>query len=189
MKFGKSIDLLPQMPEEEIAEVEKKGRINLSGVFFILLIVAMSIMILAADLWVHLDLNSKKQTLADTEAEILSMQYVELKQRTLNNKLDTYSAVMYHDFNSDSVLDYLMEVAEGLGIVNSLYLDDTMKFEMVGKASSYSNVARLWHDMCREKDYFSNVNLDNVRKSDEDGEIVVRFSFSGYIIKENLDNI
>ena len=87
MVSGKYIDLLPQMAEEEIQEVEKKGRVNLSGVFFILLIVVISLLVLGADLWVHMDLNSKTQHLADVESQIFSMQYIELKQNTLNNKM------------------------------------------------------------------------------------------------------
>jgi len=183
----RSIDLLPQITEEEVEEIEEKGKINLYGVFFVFLVVSVSLVVLGGGLIAQSDYNRQAQNLADTEGEILDLQYLEIKQRTLNNKISTYTAVEDRDFYADVVLEYLMEVTESLSTVDSLYLDDSLSFEVRGRTSSYINVARLWHDMSRQEDFFEIVNLQYARKSDEDEGIT--FSFTGVMSRDSLDKL
>lgn len=183
----RSIDLLPQISEEEVEEVEEKGKINLYGVFFVFLVVSVSLIVLGGSLLAQLDYNKQSQNLADAEGEILDLQYLEIKQRTLNNKISTYTSVEDRDFYADVVLQYLMEVTESLSTVRSLYLDDNLTFEVRGYTSSYTNVARLWHDMSRREDFFEIVSLQYARKSEENEGIV--FCFKGVIKRESLDKL
>ncbi len=191
MENRKSIDLLPEIPKEEVEKVQKKGKLNLFGVLSIFLVVFVSIIILLLNLFFRIDYNNSDQKLADTNNEVLGLQYVELKQKTLNTKMDTYGSVREHDCSTDVVLEYLLEVAEGLSSVSGIYLDDSMLFQITGKADSYINVARLWHDMAQDEDYFEYVNLESVHLVDgnEEANDKVTYSFSGKMIKENVDKL
>lgn len=190
MNIGNEIDLLPKATEEEIQETVKKGRINLSGVFFIFLVVLFSLAILGGNLLARMEHNNKLDQRAKAESEVESLRYVELRQKTLNQKIETYESVKEYDFNADKVLDYLLDVTEGLSETSSLYVDAEMEFEIRGEATSYSNVARLWHDMSREEDYFENINLEYVRKNTSDeGEDVVYFQFTGTMIRDNVSEL
>lgn len=184
-----SIDLLPQITEEEVEEIEEKGEINLYGVFFVFLVVSVSLVVLGGNLMTQLDYNKQSQNLANTEGEIMDLQYIEIKQRTLNNKMDIYTVVSDRDFYADVVLQYLMEVTESLSTVDSLYLDDNLSFEVRGRTSSYTNVARLWNDMSQQEDFFELVNLQYARKSEEEGNECIRFSFTGIMQRESLDKL
>ena len=84
-------------------------------------------------------------------------------------------------------MEYLLEVAEGLSDVRTLYLDNTLQFEMTGSSTSYSNVARLWHDMTREEDFFKSISLERVSKSLETGR--VSFTFSGYVVEDKIEEM
>lgn len=181
-----SIDLLPQVTVEEVQEIEKKGKINLSGVFFIFIVVFISLFILGANLYARNQFNTKSQELADSETEVQNLQYVEVKQKTFNNKFDTFTAVQNQDFKSDKVLEYLMEVSSDLSVVDTLYLDNELSFEIKGSTENFSNVSRLWHEMCTQSDYFSIVNLEYARKGSK-GDIT--FSFSGVLNPEGVDNL
>lgn len=189
MAVTQSIDLLPKATVEEVQEESRRGRVNLSGVFFVFIVVFFSITILGANLLVRLDLNNRKQELADAESEIMKLRYVELKQKTLNNKVSTFGSVQRRDFNSDKVLNYLMDIAQDISTVESLELDDDMRFEISGHTTSYANVARLWHDMSREEEYFESINLEFARRQAIEEGNRVNFSFSGVMIKENVDNL
>lgn len=136
------------------------------------------------NLYTKIRLNSVQQRVAETENEITLKQLEEVQMKNLNNKLDAYSAVKGQDFNSNNVLEYLLETTEGLSDVKSLYLDNSMEFEVRGSASSYTNVARLWHDMSREQEYFESISLNRVSRSSETG--TVQFVFSGFMIKEKV---
>jgi hypothetical protein len=179
-----SINLIPGPTEEEIVVEETKTKRSLSGFLFIAFVVFLAVVVLGFNLWTKIQLNNVQQELVDTENEISLKQLEEIQQKNLNNKLDAYKAVKDQDFNSDSVLMYLLEVTEGLSDVKTLYLDNTMKFEIRGTATSYTNVARLWHDMSREEDYFESISLDRVSRASESGS--VQFVFSGFMIKDQV---
>lgn len=179
-----SIDLLPKITEEEVHEIEKKGKINLSGVFFIFLFVLVSLVILGANLVAQLSLNSYNENLSSAEKEVVSLQYVEVKQKTLNNKMGTFDVVQRNDFRSGEVLEYLMEISESLSEVDSLYLDQNLQFEVTAKTKSYADVARLWHELSTEEDYFEYISLEYARLNKDKG---VSFSFTGVVKEENLD--
>jgi len=123
------------------------------------------------------------QRLAETENEIERHKLEEIQKKTLDNKLSAYQAVVDQDFNADRVLEYLLEVTEGLSNVRTLYLDNDMKFEIRGTATTYTNVARLWHDMSREEGYFESISLERVSRTDT-GD--VNFVFSGFMVKEQV---
>ena len=184
-----SIDLLPEIPQEEVKEIEKKGKLNVFGVFSVLFVVIASLAILSFNLFSRLDYNRKSQQLVDSEGEVRALQYTELKQRTLMAKVRTYSSVREHDFSSDVVLSYLRDVVSDLSSVSSMYLDDAMTFSVRGRTDSYMNVARIWHNMAQQEDYFEHVNLDYVRMDKTDDGTVVSFAFSGVMIKEHVDNL
>lgn len=182
-----SINLIPLPTEEEIEVVVTKGKRNLSGVAFIALVIFIAVLILGLNLWAKLRLNQVNQDIADVENEIKMHQLEEVQKKTLDNKLTAYQTVKNEDFNADKVLSYLLEVAEGLSDVKNLYLDNTLRFEMTGTSSSYTNVARLWHDMTREQEYFESISLERVSRSTETGK--VSFSFSGYVIKDKVKTL
>lgn len=190
MQTGGTIDLLPQISEEEVVKIEKKGKLNLTGVLFVFLVVLFSLVVLAGNLWVRMEYNKANQQLKDTEGEIRGLQYVEMRQLTFNNKLGTYAVVTRNDFSADKVLNYLLDVAAGVTEVDSLFLGANLDFEIRGRATSYKNVARLWHDMAREEEYFEWISLERMSKTeDEDGNPRVSFTFTGKIIKENVDRL
>jgi hypothetical protein len=191
MQKVSSIDLLPDVPEEEIIKAEKKGKMNIFAIFSIVFIGTATVLVLLANLAAQLEQNVQKEMLAKSRQDILDLQYVEIKQRTFNVKMDTYRTVVDHDFSSDVVLQYLLDVAGRLSTVRSMYLDDTMNFTVSGTADSYLNVARIWHDMSKQKDYFENVNLTGVSKDLDapDPSNGVTYNFSGTMIKENVDNL
>jgi hypothetical protein len=60
-----------------------------------------------------------------------------------------------------------------------------------GRATSYRNVARLWHDMSRQEDYFEYVNLGSANKTEDDDETEgnIKFSFNGAINRETVNKI
>lgn len=182
-----TVNLIPGPTEEEVEIVVRRGKRSFSGLIFIAFVIFIAVVILAFNLWVKLRLNQVRQSLAETENQIKQYQLTEIQQKTLDNKLIAYKSVKGQDFNANSVLEYLLEVTEGLSDVKTLYIDNTMKFEVRGTASSYTNVARLWHDMSREQDYFENISLDRVSRSGESGK--VNFVFAGYIIKDQVMNI
>jgi hypothetical protein len=179
-----SINLIPGPTEEEIVVEETKTKRSISGFLFIALVVFLAVVVLGFNLWTKIRLNNAQQDLAETENEISLKQLEELQQKNLNNKLDAFKAVKDQDFNSDRVLEYLLEVTDGLSDVKTLYLDNTMKFEIRGTATSYTNVARLWHDMSREEDYFESISLDRVSRSADSGS--VQFVFSGFMIRDQV---
>jgi Tfp pilus assembly protein PilN len=191
--MAQSIDLLPQLSEDEIYEIEEQGKRNFFGVFIVLIVVLISIVILGGNLVIKMQHKSKTKTMSQKENEIVKLQYVEIKQKSLNNKFSTYEAVEDRDFYSDIVLNYLMDVTEQLSTVDSLFLDQTLEFEVSGSATSYRNVARLWHEMSRKEDYFEYVNLGHARQNEskegEDGGGRVKFSFSGRIKRESIDKL
>jgi hypothetical protein len=187
----RSIDLLPEIPEEEVKEIKQRGRLNLFGVFSIFVVGLATLVILVLTLAARIDYNSKNQRLADTSSEIKSLQYIELKQNTFNTKVDTYTSVQKHDFSSDVILDYLMEVAGRLSVVGGMYLDDSMGFRLTGSADSYMNVARIWHNMAENQDYFEFVNLNSVGREDGTfgGSSTVLYVFEGKMIRDNVGNL
>ncbi len=193
MAKKKAINLIPQKTKEEVKDEVKKSKINVSGVLFVLLVVSVSLIVLGLNLYARLDYNSKNQKLANSKSDIIALQSTEKMQKTLNRKLSTYEAVKEGDFSADRVLRYLLDVSSDLSNVNSLYVDEGLNFQMEGTASSYSNVARLWHDMSRDKDYFSTVNLQYARKQTDtespESEGSVIFAFSGKINRENLESL
>lgn len=153
-------------------------------------VVATTVGILLLNLITKADVNHKKQRIAEENAKIVSLQYIELKQRTLMTKILAYEAVREFDFSSDVVLEYLLETASGLSDVRSMSLDENLEFSFSGTTDSYINVARLWHDMASQQDYFSTISLDGVSKTqNENGTVFVSFSFSGSMIKENVDKL
>lgn len=185
-----AIDLLPEVTEVEVKEVKTKGKVNLFGVLAVLIVIVITVVILGGNLLFRLSYNNKNQVLADTKAQVEDYQYIEIEQRTLNNKISTFNAINEYDFSPDTVLTYLRDISQGLTITESFYLNDTMNFELRGKADSYVNVARLWHEMSVQQEYFQYVNLEYVRKdSDSDENEDVMFSFSGRMIKENVDDL
>ncbi len=187
MPETKNINLLPGISMEQVQRIVKKEKINLSGLLFIFLIVFFSAIILGLNLWANLDRNNQRQKLADTEGQIRGLSYTETHQQTFNNKLGTYSAVTDHDYNADQVLIYLKDGASGLATINRLYLDSNLSFEISGTSSSFSNVARLWHDMSRDEEYFESISLENVSKNTlEEGSNSVSFSFKGKMVAENV---
>lgn len=191
MPEGRVIDLLPEIPEEVVQKVEKKGKQNVFALFSILFIGFAAIFILLGNLAAQIEYNVQNDRLAETRGEIIGLQYVELKQKTFNVKMDTYRSVTSHDFSSDVVLTYLLDVANQLSTVKSMYLDDAMNFSINGTTDSYMNVARIWHDMSKDKNYFQWVDLKNVSKdleADDPGNSV-SYSFSGTLIRENVDNL
>ena len=186
-----TIDLLPEISKEEVEIIEKRGRLNLFGVFSIFIVGLATLVLLVLTLFSRIDYNRKNQRLTDTASEIQVLQYVELKQSTLNTKVDTYILVQSHDFSSDVIVRYLLDVAGRLSVVENIYLDDSMSFSLAGSADSYLNVARIWHNMAESKDYFEYVNLSSVgkvSKEQEDGN-TVRYSFEGKMIRENVGNL
>lgn len=187
----RTIDLLPEISKEEVEIIEKKGRINLFGVFSIFIVGLVTLILLILTLFSRIDYNSKNQRLTDTASEIKALQYVELKQNTLNTKMDTYISVQSHDFSSDVIMNYLLDVAGRLSVVENIYLDDSMGFSLAGSADSYLNVARIWHNMAESEDYFEYVNLNSVGKASKDqGDSgTVRYSFEGKMIRENVGNL
>ena len=185
-----AIDLLPEIPEEEVQKVEKRGKLNVFSVFSIFSILFMAIFILLGNLYAQIEYNITNQRLSDSRQKILDMQYIELKQNTLNTKMASYESVRSHDFSSDVILTYLLEVSGELSDVRGLHLDDSMTFTVSGTADSYLNVARIWHNMSEQEDYFEVVNLSSVGLTDtDDEESVVRYSFSGKMIKDNVDDL
>ncbi len=184
--MAESINLLPQLSEEEVEKIEQKGKINFYGVFFVFLLVLISLVVLGGNLIVQLRYNNKSQELFNKEKEVVKLQYVEIKQKSLNNKFETYKAVDERDFSADILLQYLIEVSEQLSNVNTLFLDEALNFEIRGNATSYRNVARLWHDMSRQEDYFEVVNLGYARKTDEGA---IEFSLSGVMKRESIDKL
>lgn len=191
MQKVQSIDLLPDIPEEVIEKAEKKGKMNVFAIFSIVFIGSATVLILLANMAAQIEQNVQKEMLARSRQEILDLQYVEVKQRTFNVKMDTYRSVIDHDFSSDVILQYLSDVAGRLSTVQSMYLDDAMNFTLSGTADSYLNVARIWHDMSKQKDYFEGVNLDGVYKDIHatDQANSVSYIFSGTMIRENVDNL
>ncbi|MFH1546857.1 MAG: hypothetical protein ABIC57_00040 [bacterium] len=186
-KKVRTINLIPKPTQEEIDVVVRKDKRSISGVSFIALIIFVAVSILGFNLWSKLRLNQVEQTLVDAENEIKMHQLEEIQKKTLDNKLLAYQSVKNEDFNADNVLSYLLEVAEGLSDVKTLFLDNTLKFEMTGSASSYTNVARLWHDMTREEKYFESISLERVSRSQDTGK--VSFNFSGYVIKDKVEEM
>lgn len=186
-----SIDLLPEIPEEEIIKVEKKGKINVFAVFSIFTILFLSVFILLGNLFATVEYNITNQRLADTNRKIMDLQYVELRQRTLNEKMSAYASVRSQDFSADVVLSYLLSVAGELSEVRTLRLDDAMGFSVSGTADSYLSVAKIWHNMCQQENYFETVELKGVSLTDQDENTRsrVNYSFSGTMIKENVDNL
>ncbi len=182
-KKVQSINLIPPPTEEEVEYVERKGKRSVSGVLFIALVIFVTVSVLGFNLWVKLRLNQGQQRLAETENEIERHKLEEIQKKTLDNKLSAYQAVVDQDFNADRVLEYLLEVTEGLSNVRTLYLDNDMKFEIRGTATTYTNVARLWHDMSREEGYFESISLERVSRTDT-GD--VNFVFSGFMVKEQV---
>lgn len=191
MADKQSVNLLPGLSAEKVQQIVKKEKVNLSGVFFVLIIVVFSLIILGVNLWAHTQLNNAKQLRADTETQIRSLGYVAARQQTLNNKLGTYSAVSGQDYNADKVLTYLMEGAQGLATVKRVYVDSNLEFELTGTASNFANVARLWHDMSRDSDYFEYINLQDVSRVAEGGSETagVSFSFDGKMVRENVNRL
>ena len=190
MAERRTIDLLPEIQEAEVKEIKKKGKLNLFGVFSVFLVGAATVVILVLALFSRMDYNAKNQRLSDSSNEIVALQYIEIKQKTLNTKIDTYTSVQKHDFSSDVILEYLLEVAGGLSDVKSMYLDDSMQFSISGSADSYINVARIWHDMAQQEDYFEYVNLENVGKGIREGDqVVVTYGFNGQMIRGNVGNL
>ncbi|MBN2100337.1 hypothetical protein JW710_00365 [Candidatus Dojkabacteria bacterium] len=186
MQAPKSIDLLPKVTEEEIQTIEKKGRINLFGVFFVLVIIVVSIVVLVGNLLAKMDHNNSIKKRSESEANVKELQYVELKQNTLNNKIATFSTVNSREFRAEVVLEYFMSVSEGLSTVDSLFVDDNLEFEVSGYAGSYSNVSRLWHDLASKEEIFEYVNLEYARTSSE-GQIF--FSFTGKMRRDSVDSM
>lgn len=187
---GIAIDLLPEMSEKQVKHIQKKGKTNVFAVMLVFSVAAITVGILLLNLLTKADVNKKKQLIAEENAKIVSLQYIELKQRTFMTKVQAYEAVREFDFSSDVVLEYLLETASGLSNVRSISLDENLTFSFSGTTDSYINVARLWHDMANQQDYFSTISLDGVSKNEnEDGTVVVSFSFSGSMIKENVDKL
>lgn len=187
IKNRRSINLIPGPTEEEIVVEVTKTKRSLSGFIFIAFIVFVAVVVLGFNLYSKIRLNNVQQRLAETENQIATKQLEELQLKNLNNKLDAYAAVKGQDYNSNNVLEYLLQVAEGLGEVKTLYLDNTLMFELKGTASSYTNVARLWHDMAREEEYFENISLNRVNRTSDTGD--VQFIFSGYLVEENITEL
>jgi len=188
--YPKSIDLLPKVPEEQVKKVQRKGKVNVFALTAIFLVVSTLLLIFLLKLLLQFDYNKKEQKLVDVKNEIISLQYVELKQKTLDSKIDAYVTVRDLDFSPDVVLTYLRDVAKDLSEVNTLNLDSNLEFQLNGKTDSYINAARLWHDMSQESDYFEYVTLDSVGMSrDENNQQYVSFSFSGKMIRENVGNL
>lgn len=190
MAYQGSIDLLPEIPEEEVQKVEKRGKLNVFAVFSIFTILFLAVFILLGNLYAQIEFNITNQRLADSKQKILDLQYVELKQKTLVTKMAAYESVRSHDFSSDVILTYLLDVAGEISEVQNLNLDDAMNFSVKGTADSYLNVARIWHNMSEQENYFDTVNLDSVGLMEkEENETQVRYSFSGNMIKENVDDL
>jgi NhaP-type Na+/H+ and K+/H+ antiporter len=187
--MAQSINLIPQLTEEEIQEIEVSGKRNFFGVFFVFIVVLVSLVVLGGNLYTQVQYNNKKEILANKEKEVIKLQYVEIKQKTLNNKFSTYSAVEDRDFYSNVVLEYLINISEQLATVDSLFLDENLEFEVSGKTTSYKNVARLWHEMSRQEDYFEYVNLGRASKIEKDDGGGIRFSLSGKMKRDSLDKL
>jgi hypothetical protein len=187
---GVVIDLLPEMSVTQVQKIEKKGRSNVFAVMLIFTVAALTVGVLFLNLLTKADLNRKTQQLADEKRNIVSLQYIELKQGTLVTKVSAYEAVRDFDFSPDIVLQYLLDVAGGLSEVTQIQLNENLEFSINGSADSYINVARLWHDMASQEDYFASVSLDSIAKTEsEEGAGIVGFAFSGVMVKENLNKL
>lgn len=182
-----SINLIPLPSEEQVKKEISKEKKSLSGISFIALTIFVAVSVLGLNLWAKLRLNRVNQNVAEMKNEILQYQLNEVQKKTLDNKLDAYKAVVNEDFNANKVMEYLLEVAEGLTDVRTLYLDNSLRFEMTGTSSSYANVARLWHDISRDSDFFESISLDRVSKSLDTGK--VSFSFSGNLLKDEVQSM
>ncbi len=185
-----TINLLPGLSQEEVKNIEKKTKLNFSGVLFVFLVVFFSLVILGLNLWVRIDYNATNQKLKNTEGAIRNLSYVETHQKTLENKISTYSTVKESEFSADEILKYLKDTAGNLANVDGLYLDSKLKFELRGSAASFTNVARIWHEMSRDKEYFDNIYLEEVSRSGvADGKGMqtgVRFVFTGVVKQKEI---
>lgn len=187
---GVAIDLLPEMSENQVKKIEKKGKSNVFAVLLVLTVFAVTVGVLLMNLITKNELERKNEKLIEVKENIVSLQYIELKQATLVTKVNAYKAVKDFDFSPDIVLAYLNEVAESLSFVRTIDLNENLEFSISGKADSFINVARLWHDMSGQRDYFKTVSLDSVVSHEsEDGETIVDFTFSGEIVKENISKL
>ncbi|MBN1618695.1 hypothetical protein JW887_05155 [Candidatus Dojkabacteria bacterium] len=189
MALQTSLNLLPKISEEEVTKIRKKEKISVSGVLFLVIVTFVTLAILIANLLVNSQLSSKKQELSQTESDIVSLRHIELKQNTLNRKITTFTSAEAKDYRADKVLMYLMDVSSRISTVDSIYMNDSLRFEISGSCSSYINVARLWHNLAQEEDYFKVINLDYAQLQSVNGEERVSYSIKGTFIKDNLDNL
>ncbi len=187
---GVAIDLLPELSDSQVKKIEKKGKSNVFAVLLVLTVLALTVGVLVLNFLTKMELNMRQNQLAEEKKKIVSLQYLEMKQKTLVTKVNAYTAVREFDFSPDIVLTYLRDTASGLSTVYAINLNENLEFAISGSTDSYMNVARLWHTMASQEDYFEYITLDSVtRIESEDDSTTVRFIFAGRMNKENIDNI
>jgi putative ubiquitin-RnfH superfamily antitoxin RatB of RatAB toxin-antitoxin module len=175
---GEGVNLIPKKSKAEITKEKKKFSFSVSSMISLTVLVVLSLGIVLFNILSKQQLNAAKENLDNRESEIEVYTDKIISNDEILDRIDLYRRLQEDVFSPKEILQYIMGVVNRAGSIGIRTFDlaDNLSFEMSGKTTELSVVAKLWY-LLGIDDSIDTINLNSVGKG-EDG---VNFSFEGQL--------
>jgi hypothetical protein len=179
----KSINLIPKLSKEEVAEEKKKKTLNLGSVISLMVLVLITIVIVSFNIISKIQLNSEKSKLYKRESEIEAYSQKILANNEIKERIQLYKEISSTAYSPKGVIDYmnLMASRSGSTTISVFSFTNDLSFVIEGRAYNLEDVSKFWYLLTNDKKV-EDVELESVNKG-SDG---ARFKFKGSLIFEDF---
>lgn len=180
---AQSINLIPKLSKEEVAEEKKKKTLNLGSVISLMALVLITIVIVSFNIISKIQLNSEKSKLYNRENEIEAYSQKILANNEIRERIQLYKEISSAAYSPKGVIDYinLMASRSGSTTISVFSFTNDLSFVIEGRAYNLEDVSKFWYLLTNDKKV-EGVELESVNKG-SDG---ARFKFKGSLIFEDF---
>jgi hypothetical protein len=175
------LNLIAPRLEEQEEQAEKKFKLDIRVVLFLLLIVVISLGIVGYNWYMTVNLNAEKNKLQQLENALNDERYKITSNDQILERYAFYRKAQEGFISSKEVLTFWQDISENLGQINSIKLTNGVNFEINGRAENLRDVTKLWHFLSIDS-RVNTVTLQGVSiPTQEREDFGLTFSFKGVL--------